>query len=609
MASGLTQRKRINYSENDDHFDARDSATKESSASVPTTTSADDFDDADDGKGLGAKQNKLTILEEVLLLGLNDSQGYLSFWNDNISYVLRGCIVMELSLRGRISTVKEVRKRPYADRLIEVVDERNTGEVLLDEALKLMKLDQQSIGNWIDLMSGETWNLLKIGYQLKQVRERIAKGLVDKGVLRTEKRNFVLFDMATHPVADHTIKEQIVQRCVDALLGRGPPPDKRTIALVCAAYAANVLENALSKIPHSQRETAFQKVDEILQEHAALTEKAKSLGTTEVVAGVFSVFTKMDSIFDPNGKLNFAGKAVLHAEGVDFGSGQSYQINMDQLLLGEELGKGQYGTVRKVFHTPTNVTMAMKEIRLELDPTKLKQILMELDVLHLSQSPYIIEFYGAFFIESCVYYCMEYMDAGSVDKLYTGGVPEDILGKIAYSMVLGLKFLKDELVIMHRDVKPTNVLVNLKGEVKLCDFGVSGQLIASKAITNIGCQSYMAPERISVQEAGMYTVQSDIWSLGLSLIEIGIGCYPYPKAESMFAQLNAIISGKPQELPADKFSPACRDFVERCLNKDASKRPTYGELIEHPWLNQYATKEVDVAGWARKKKEMLAHNS
>ena len=61
-------------------------------------------------------------------------------------------------------------------------------------------------------VSGETWNLMKIGYQLKQVRERLAKGLVDKGILRTEKRNFLLFDMATHPVADSGAKDDIHKR-------------------------------------------------------------------------------------------------------------------------------------------------------------------------------------------------------------------------------------------------------------------------------------------------------------------------------------------------------------------------------------------------------------
>lgn len=96
---------------------------------------------------------------------------------------------------------------------------------------------------------------------------------------------------------------------------------------------------------------------------------------------------------------------MIHADGVDFSGGNSYRINMSELTLLEELGKGQYGTVHKVRHEPTGVIMAMKEIRLELDQAKLNAILMELDVLHKSTSKYIVEFYGAFFVESCVYYC------------------------------------------------------------------------------------------------------------------------------------------------------------------------------------------------------------
>lgn len=154
---------------------------------------------------------------------------------------------------------------------------------------------------------------------------------------------------------------------------------------------------------------------------------------------------------DPSGKLNFSSKAVLHADGVDFSSGQSYKINMQELELEEELGKGQYGTVQRVFHKPTKVVMAMKEIHLELDQSKLNGILMELDILHRAVAPEIVEFYGAFFIESCVYYCMEYMDAGSLDKVYEGGVTdENVLARITGSMVRGLGFLKDTLQIMHR---------------------------------------------------------------------------------------------------------------------------------------------------------------
>ncbi|KAK5158128.1 hypothetical protein LTR04_005293 [Oleoguttula sp. CCFEE 6159] len=251
------------------------------------------------------KQPKLTLMEEVLLMGLKDKQGYLSFWNDNISYALRGCIVIELAFRGRVSMQKDSSRRrlSLSDRTIEVIDDTLTGEVLLDEALKMMKSSEKmSVSSWIDLMSGElyqsmiygwlqwlifytlpgeTWNLMKIGYQLKQVRERLAKGLVDKGILRTEKRNFLLFDMATHPVADGGAKDEIRRRVRNVLTNRTvvlPPsqflPEEmefrylRTISMVCAAYAANVLENALASLGHESRERAFAQVDELLAEYS-----------------------------------------------------------------------------------------------------------------------------------------------------------------------------------------------------------------------------------------------------------------------------------------------------------------------------------------------------
>jgi Golgi phosphoprotein 3 len=116
------------------------------------------FDPQDmDAQTERSKQPKLTLMEEVLLMGLKDKQGYLSFWNDNISYALRGCIVIELAFRGRISMQKDSSRRrlPLADRVIEVVDDTPTGEVLLDEALKMMKSSEKmSVSSWIDLMSG-----------------------------------------------------------------------------------------------------------------------------------------------------------------------------------------------------------------------------------------------------------------------------------------------------------------------------------------------------------------------------------------------------------------------------------------------------------------------
>ncbi|KAK9361526.1 kinase-like domain-containing protein [Lipomyces starkeyi] len=318
-----------------------------------------------------------------------------------------------------------------------------------------------------------------------------------------------------------------------------------------------------------------------------------------------SLFSSYSQYIDVStGSLNFAGKASLDARGVNFASGTSFKISLDELELLEELGRGNYGTVTKVLHKPTNIVMAMKEIRLELDDSKFRQIIMELDVLHKCVSPYIVDFYGAFFVEGAVYICMEYMDGGSLDKLYAGGVEEHILAKITESIVRGLKVLKDDHNIIHRDVKPTNILASTKGTIKLCDFGVSGNLVASIARTNIGCQSYMAPERIkskNPEDAITYTVQSDIWSLGLTLLEIANGSYPYPPETygNVFSQLSAIVDGDPPTLPELRFSHEAVGFIKQCLNKDALLRPTYAKLLAHPWLVKYRTLDVDVSGWVK----------
>ncbi|EJS43178.1 pbs2p [Saccharomyces arboricola H-6] len=319
--------------------------------------------------------------------------------------------------------------------------------------------------------------------------------------------------------------------------------------------------------------------------------------------GLFANFSKYVDI--KSGSLNFAGKLSLSSKGIDFSNGSSSRITLDELEFLDELGHGNYGSVSKVLHKPTNVIMATKEVRLELDEAKFRQILMELEVLHKCNSPYIVDFYGAFFIEGAVYMCMEYMDGGSLDKIYDesseiGGIDEPQLAFIANAVIHGLRELKDQHNIIHRDVKPTNILCSAnQGTVKLCDFGVSGNLVASLAKTNIGCQSYMAPERIKSlnPDRATYTVQSDIWSLGLSILEMALGRYPYPPEtfDNIFSQLSAIVDGPPPRLPSDKFSSDAQDFVSLCLQKIPERRPTYTALTEHPWLVKYRNQDVQMS--------------
>uniref|UniRef100_A0A7N4NLD0 Dual specificity mitogen-activated protein kinase kinase 2 n=1 Tax=Sarcophilus harrisii TaxID=9305 RepID=A0A7N4NLD0_SARHA len=206
-----------------------------------------------------------------------------------------------------------------------------------------------------------------------------------------------------------------------------------------------------------------------------------------------------------------------------------------------ELGAGNGGVVTKVQHRPSGLIMARKLIHLEIKPAIRNQIIRELQVLHECNSPYIVGFYGAFYSDGEISICMEHMDGGSLDQVLKEAkrIPEEILGKVSIAVLRGLAYLREKHQIMHRDVKPSNILVNTRGEIKLCDFGVSGQLIDSMANSFVGTRSYMSPERL---QGTHYSVQSDIWSMGLSLVELSIGRYPIPPPDSK--ELEAIF-GRP----------------------------------------------------------------
>ncbi|XP_044247717.1 dual specificity mitogen-activated protein kinase kinase 4 isoform X4 [Ursus arctos] len=171
---------------------------------------------------------------------------------------------------------------------------------------------------------------------------------------------------------------------------------------------------------------------------------------------------------------------------------------------------------------------------------------------------------------------------------------------MAVKTVKALNHLKENLKIIHRDIKPSNILLDRSGNIKLCDFGISGQLVDSIAKTrDAGCRPYMAPERIdpSASRQG-YDVRSDVWSLGITLYELATGRFPYPKWNSVFDQLTQVVKGDPPQLSNSEereFSPSFINFVNLCLTKDESKRPKYKELLKHPFILMYEERSVEVA--------------
>ena len=165
-----------------------------------------------------------------------------------------------------------------------------------------------------------------------------------------------------------------------------------------------------------------------------------------------------------------------------------------------------------------------------------------------------------------------------------GPVRVDVLGKIAEYVLAGLTYLYRTHRIMHRDIKPSNVLVNSKGEIKLCDFGVSSELEGSVAETFVGTGTYMAPERI---RGAQYTVKSDVWSVGLTLMELAIGKFPFGNdnsedgggPSSILDLLQQIVLEPAPKLPkSDAFPSIMEDMCAKCLLKEPSQRPTPEQL-------------------------------
>lgn len=325
---------------------------------------------------------------------------------------------------------------------------------------------------------------------------------------------------------------------------------------------------------------------------------------------------------------------------ISIGDCADIHVNPISLKTLQHLGRGQYGVVEKVLHEESGIYFAVKRVPLKHgDDNERRRLRMDVDVLVKStKCENIIKFYGALIWEGDLWILMELMDC-SLDRFYklahkksktptsssspdlvdgpisasfqhknlvnesneapSNPIPEDVLGRMAADIVNALNYLYS-IKVIHRDIKPSNILINQAGIIKLCDFGISGYLVNSVAQTyDAGCRPYMAPERIDPpRNRPGYDIKSDIWSFGITMVEIATGRYPYHHARNFFEQLKSICTDPPPRLPEKRFSPTFEDFIAQCLQKDYELRPKYDSIVAHKFIKTHGN--VNISDFARR---------
>lgn len=272
----------------------------------------------------------------------------------------------------------------------------------------------------------------------------------------------------------------------------------------------------------------------------------------------------------------------------------------------EVVGNGTYGQVHKGRHVKTGQLAAIKIMEVTEDEEE--EIRLEVDVLRkFSYHQNIATYYGAFVRkgepghEDQLWLVMEYCGAGSVTDLVKStkirSLKEEWIAYVCREVLRGLSHLHKNKVI-HRDIKGQNVLLTDNADIKLVDFGVSAQLdrTIGKRNTFIGTPYWMAPEVIACDQdpTATYDYRSDQWSLGITAIEIAEGEPPLCSMHPMRALFLIPRNPPPRLKQSKKWTPRFISFIDQCLTKDTTKRPTSDELLRHPFITDFNERQVRI---------------
>lgn len=281
---------------------------------------------------------------------------------------------------------------------------------------------------------------------------------------------------------------------------------------------------------------------------------------------------------------------------------RNYSVLADDYKLLEEIGFGASATVFRAIYLPYNEVVAIKCLDLDRCNSNLDDIRREAQMMSLIDHPNVVRAYCSFVVERNLWVVMPFMAEGSCLHLmkiaFPDGFEEPVICTILKETLKALEYLHRHGHI-HRDVKAGNILLDTNGLVKLADFGVSACMFDSgdrqrSRNTFVGTPCWMAPEVL--QPGSGYNFKADIWSFGITALELAHGHAPFSKYPPMKVLLMTI-QNAPPGLDYDrdkKFSKSFKEMVAMCLVKDQAKRPTAEKLLKHSFFKHAKPPDLSV---------------